>query len=105
MAYVPNTDKDRAEMLEAIGVGKVDDLFYDIPESMRYPTLDLPEPASEMEIALELQLLNESNVDLNHAPSFLGAGAYRHYAPSIVNHIISRSEFYTAYTPYQPEAS
>ena len=105
MAYIPNTDRDREAMLKAIGVGKVDDLFYDIPASMRYPTLDLPDPASEMEISLELQLLNEANVDLNHAPCFLGAGAYRHYIPSVVGHITNRSEFYTAYTPYQPEIS
>jgi len=105
MAYIPNTDYDRAEMLAAIGVKKVDDLFYDIPESMRYPTLDLPEPASEMKVLGELQVLSEFNVDLNHAPCFLGAGAYRHFIPSVVGHMTSRSEFYTAYTPYQPEIS
>ena len=105
MAYIPNTDNDRAEMLDAIGVGKVDDLFYDIPESMRYPTLDLPEPASEMKVLGELQVLSEFNVDLNHAACFLGAGAYRHFIPSVVGHMTSRSEFYTAYTPYQPEIS
>jgi glycine dehydrogenase subunit 1 len=105
MSYVPNTAADRAKMLAAIGVGKVEDLFYDVPANLRFPTLNLPEPVSEMEIMQELRDLSEANADLNHVACFLGAGAYRHYAPSIIGHVTSRSEFYTAYTPYQPEIS
>jgi len=105
MSYVPNTNADRAKMLAAVGVGKIEDLFYDVPEAMRFPKLELPAPLSEMEIMQELRDLSEANVDLNHVACFLGAGAYRHYIPSIVSHVISRSEFYTAYTPYQPEIS
>ncbi|MBC7241525.1 MAG: aminomethyl-transferring glycine dehydrogenase subunit GcvPA [Anaerolineae bacterium] len=105
MVYVPNTDKDRAKMLAVIGVESVDDLFYDVPKELRYPQIELPEPVSEMEVLRELQEMSESNVDLLHTPSFLGAGAYYHFIPSVVDTIISRSEFYTAYTPYQPEVS
>jgi glycine dehydrogenase subunit 1 len=105
MSYVPNTDADRAEMLKVIGVGDVADLFRDVPEEVRFPKLDLPAPVSEWEVLRELKELSEYNVDLEHAPCFLGAGAYRHFVPSVVGHVIGRSEFYTAYTPYQPEIS
>jgi len=105
MSYVPNTDADRAAMLEAIGVRNAADLFRDVPEAVRFPELDLPAPVSELEVLRELKELSEYNVDLEHAPCFLGAGAYQHFVPSVVGHIISRSEFYTAYTPYQPEIS
>ncbi|MCD6289456.1 MAG: aminomethyl-transferring glycine dehydrogenase subunit GcvPA [Anaerolineae bacterium] len=105
MDYVPNSDADRAAMLEAIGVQSVDDLFRDVPAAYRYPHLDLPAPASEMEVLRELQMLSEEDVDLNHAACFLGAGAYFHFIPSVVDFVISRSEFYTAYTPYQAEIS
>jgi glycine dehydrogenase subunit 1 len=105
MSYVPHTDVDRAEMLAAIGVEGVEDLFHDVPATYRFPELNLPEPLSEMEIMAELQAISEENLDLGHFTSFLGAGAYQHYVPRIVDHVISRSEFYTAYTPYQPEIS
>ncbi len=105
MSYVPHTDADRAEMLAAIGVETVEDLFHDVPAAHRFPELHLPEPLSEMEIMAELQAISEENLDLGHFTSFLGAGAYQHYVPRIVDHVISRSEFYTAYTPYQPEIS
>ena len=105
MSYVPHTDADRAEMLAAIGVEAVEDLFHDVPAAQRFPDLDLPDPLSEMEIMAELQAISEENLDLGHFTSFLGAGAYQHYVPRIVYHVISRSEFYTAYTPYQPEIS
>jgi glycine dehydrogenase subunit 1 len=105
MSYVPHTDADRAAMLAAIGVEKVEDLFHDVPLAHRFPTVDLAEPLSEMEIMAELQAMSEENLDLGHFTSFLGAGAYHHYVPRIVDHVISRSEFYTAYTPYQPEIS
>ncbi|MCL7453816.1 MAG: aminomethyl-transferring glycine dehydrogenase subunit GcvPA [Anaerolineae bacterium] len=105
MSYVPHTDADRAEMLAAIGVERVEDLFHDVPASSRFPELRLPEPLSEMELMAELEAMSEENMDVGHYPSFLGAGAYNHYVPSLVDQIISRSEFYTAYTPYQPEIS
>jgi glycine dehydrogenase subunit 1 len=105
MSYVPHTDADRAEMLAAIGVEQVEDLFHDVPAACRFPEINLPEPLSEMEIMAELQAMSEENLDTGHFSSFLGAGAYDHYVPRLVDHIISRSEFYTAYTPYQPEIS
>ena len=105
MSYVPNTDADRAAMLEAIGLGSIEDLFNNVPESLRYPQLHLPAPVSEAEILHELREISEHNIDVEHAPCFLGAGAYHHFVPSVVRHIIGRSEFYTAYTPYQPEIS
>jgi glycine dehydrogenase subunit 1 len=105
MSYVPHTDADRAEMLAAIGVERIEDLFHDVPAARRFPELDLPEPLSEMEIMAELQAMSEENFDTGHFSCFLGAGAYNHYVPRVVDHIISRSEFYTAYTPYQPEIS
>ena len=105
MSYVPHTDADRAEMLAAIGVERVEDLFHDVPADCRFPELNLPEPLSEMEIMAELQAMSEENLDTGHFTSFLGAGAYDHYVPRVVDHVISRSEFYTAYTPYQPEIS
>ena len=105
MSYVPHTEADRAEMLAAIGVGRVEDLFHDVPAAFRFPELNLPEPLSEMEILAELQAMSEENLDTGHFSCFLGAGAYQHYVPRVVDQIISRSEFYTAYTPYQPEIS
>ncbi len=105
MVYVPHTDVERREMLAAIGVNRLEDLFQDIPEGFRYPPLDLPEPLSEMEILQELQFLAALNLNANTTPTFLGAGAYRHWVPSVVDDVISRGEFYTAYTPYQAEVS
>ncbi|HNS50324.1 MAG TPA: aminomethyl-transferring glycine dehydrogenase subunit GcvPA [Anaerolineae bacterium] len=105
MTYLPHTDSDRAEMLEAAGVERVEDLFRDVPEACRFPELRLPEPLSEMELLAELRAMSEENQDADHFPCFLGAGAYHHYVPRVVDAIISRSEFYTAYTPYQPEVS
>ncbi|RLC82693.1 MAG: aminomethyl-transferring glycine dehydrogenase subunit GcvPA [Chloroflexi bacterium] len=105
MPYIPNTDREREEMLRAIGVEKVEDLFTDIPEQARYVDFHLPEPLSEAEILRELRQMAEMNADLDHYTCFLGAGAYNHFVPSVVKHVISRAEFYTAYTPYQPEIS
>jgi len=105
MTYVPHTSAEVAEMLKRIGVGRIEDLFEVVPAEHRFPAVDLPQPLSEMEVMAELRALSERNVDLNHLTCFLGAGAYRHFVPSVVQHIISRSEFYTAYTPYQPEVS
>jgi glycine dehydrogenase subunit 1 len=105
MGYIPLTDAERNEMLDVIGISSIDELFADVPEKRRYPRIDLAPPLSEMEVLYELRQLSERNIDLDHCVSFLGAGAYQHYVPSVVNHITSRSEFYTAYTPYQPEIS
>ncbi len=92
-------------MLAAIGAGSIGELFADVPESVRFPELDLPGPLSEMETMRELSELGEANANAQASPIFLGAGAYHHYSPSIVNHMILRGEFLTAYTPYQPEIS
>ena len=105
MRFNPHTDDDRAAMLEVIGVKNVADLFGDIPAAHRYPNLELPEPLTEMEVWAEVQNLAEDNVSLGQVACFLGAGAYRHFIPSVVDMVISRNEFYTAYTPYQPEIS
>jgi glycine dehydrogenase subunit 1 len=105
MAYIPHTEDDRREMLAAIGVGGLDDLYQAVPEAVRFPDLDLPSALSEMEIMDELQALAEANLDMGHTACFLGAGAYNHFIPSVVDHILRRNEFYTAYTPYQPEVS
>ena len=105
MSYIPLTDAGCKEMLARIGVSSIDDLFADVPRQHRHPSITLPSPLSEMEALRELHQLSERNADLQHLISFVGAGAYQHYVPSVVQHIISRSEFYTAYTPYQPEIS
>jgi glycine dehydrogenase subunit 1 len=103
MAYGPHTAEDRDQMLRTIGVDSVDDLFADIPASLRSSGLDLPAPESEAELAARMSDLAGANrTDLM---SFLGAGAYRHYTPALVDQMLLRSEFYTAYTPYQPEIS
>src|SRR5664279_5374407 len=103
MPYGPHTPADRARMLQTIGVASVDDLFDDIPVALRASRLDLPAGISELELSAHLQGLAARNrVDL---ASFLGAGAYRHYQPPAVDQILLRGEWYTAYTPYQPEVS
>ena len=105
MTYVPHTAAETREMLARIGVSNLQELFEDIPEKFRFPGIALPRPASEIEITAELRQLSEMNSDVNHLTCFLGAGAYHHYIPSVIDHILGRSEFYTAYTPYQPEVS
>jgi len=105
VSYIPHTEADRRAMLEAIGVGSVEELFTSIPEAVRHPTLDLPSPLSEMELLAELREMSERNADLDHYACFLGAGAYHHFIPAVVDAVIGRGEFYTAYTPYQPEIS
>jgi glycine dehydrogenase subunit 1 len=103
--FVPTTEQERREMLAAIGVESIDDLFRDIPAQLYKPALDVPPGLSELETWRHLRALSERNLDLDHHPSFLGAGAYRHFAPAIIGHLISRGEFLTSYTPYQPEVS
>lgn len=105
MAYNPHTPQDRAKMLSTVGVDSVEALFKVVPTHARFPRLDLLPALSEMELVAHLRELAEKNTDLEHTPSFLGAGAYRHFIPAAVDHILRRGEFYTAYTPYQPEAS
>ncbi|WP_432358627.1 aminomethyl-transferring glycine dehydrogenase subunit GcvPA [Sporosarcina sp. UB5] len=104
--YIPMTDTDRREMLSAIGIATVDELFEDIPEKVRFKgELNIKEAKSESALMKELAQLAAKNADARTYASFLGAGVYDHYKPIIVDHVISRSEFYTAYTPYQPEIS
>ena len=105
MSYIPHTNLERQQMLSAIGVPTIEDLFEAIPSKYRFPALDLPAPMSEMEIMAELRALSEANDNAQDFPIFRGAGAYHHYIPSAVNHILLRGEFLTAYTPYQPEVS
>ncbi len=103
MAYGPHTADDRCRMLAALGIDSVDALFEDIPASVRITRLDLPGPMAELELAGRLEALAARNrTDL---ASFLGAGVYHHYVPPVVDHMLLRGEFYTAYTPYQPEIS
>lgn len=103
--YISITDTERAEMLQAIGVSSVADLFVDVPERLRFPRLDLPQPLSELDLSRELRGLSGMNANAQSHSMFLGAGAYNHFIPSAVDQILRRSEFYTAYTPYQPEIS
>jgi glycine dehydrogenase subunit 1 len=105
MDYIPNTAADREAMLAAIGVPNVEALFTDVPAAHRFPTLVLPPALSEMEILSELRALADENDELQHTSCFLGAGAYHHFVPSVVDFILHRSEFFTAYTPYQAEVS
>src|SRR6186713_1274974 len=103
MPYGPHTDDDRATMLAALGLTSVDELFADIPEALRASPLDLPPPEPELELSARLRSLAGTNrTDL---VSFLGAGVYRHWSPPAVDQLLLRGEWYTAYTPYQPEVS
>src|SRR5438034_9036788 len=104
--YIPNTDEDRRAMLARIGVASVDELFADVPAAFRIDGLNLPPALPELDLTREMsELASRNSVAGNGVASFLGGGAYRHFIPSTVGHIISRSEYYTAYTPYQPEIS
>jgi glycine dehydrogenase subunit 1 len=105
MSYIPHTDIERQQMLAAIGAPTIEDLFEAVPSSHRFPNLDMPPAMSEMEVLAELQALAEANEHGGDYAIFRGAGAYHHYIPSAVNHMLLRGEFYTAYTPYQPEVS
>ena len=103
-SYLPHTDPDRRLMLDKIGVAAVADLFADIPEPIRLQRpLNLPAARSEMELKAHIQELSLLGKDFEECLYFLGAGAYDHYIPSVVKHILGRSEFLTAYTQYQPE--
>ena len=103
--YLPSTDDQREEMLRAIGVAVVTDLFADIPEAFRDPDIRLPEALSELELRQDLEALAAENKAPGQYASFLGAGAYRHFVPAVVRAMASRGELLTSYTPYQPEVS
>ena len=104
--YLPNTEQDRADMLETIGAQDIMDLFSDIPEKVRITEqMDLPASLSEYELLRHARDLASKNTTASDMPYFLGAGVYDHHIPAVVNHIISRQEFLTAYVPYQPEIS
>ncbi len=105
MVYIPNTEAQRQEMLRVIGLNSVTDLYSEVPASVIDPPINLPAPLSEPEIAGEMRRLSELNANASNHGLFLGAGAYNHFSPSAVYRIMSRSEFLTAYTPYQPELS
>ncbi len=105
MVYTPNTESQREEMLKTIGLKSVSDLYQEVPAALLDPKIDLPAPLAEPELIAEMRRLSEINADAAHYATFLGAGSYNHFSPSAVYRIMSRSEFYTAYTPYQPELS
>src|SRR3990170_2881165 len=98
-------DSDADEMLRALGLRSVDDLFADIPATVRLDGLDLPEGLSEQEVVARVTSILSANRSMDAMPTFLGGGVYDHYVPATVRAITSRSEFYTAYTPYQAELS
>jgi glycine dehydrogenase subunit 1 len=106
MPYIPHTDADREAMLATIGVSSIDELFRDIPENLRVQgQLDLPPALDEQRLMAHLQEIASKNLDMTKVACFLGAGVYDRYIPSSVSAIISRGEYLTAYTPYQPEVS
>jgi glycine dehydrogenase subunit 1 len=106
VSFLSLTDRDREEMLAAIGVSSVEELFADIPQGVRFGReLDLEPPLSEPELVQHLAELAERNVHTGEEISFLGAGIYDHYVPAAVDAVLARGEFLTAYTPYQPEMS
>lgn len=105
MRYIPNSPEERSEMLEAIGLKSAEELFASIPQELLLQRpLDTPAALSEIELLNRFEQMGKRNAAAGR-PSFLGGGAYSHYIPTIVDHILTRSEFFTAYTPYQPEIS
>ncbi|HMC83791.1 MAG TPA: aminomethyl-transferring glycine dehydrogenase subunit GcvPA [Candidatus Polarisedimenticolia bacterium] len=106
MRYIPSSPEERGRMLRTIGVDTIEKLFESIPSQWRLDRpLDLPPPAPEQDLVAHLRDLSRRNLDPDESVSFLGAGAYRHFIPAVVDHLLSRSEFYSSYTPYQPEVS
>ncbi|HUY56966.1 MAG TPA: aminomethyl-transferring glycine dehydrogenase subunit GcvPA [Candidatus Micrarchaeaceae archaeon] len=105
MAYLPNSDSDRTEMLAALGLDVVGELFRDVPLGLRDPELELPPPLAELELIAEMRRLAGRNRPLSQWDCFLGAGVYSRFIPAVVRATVGRPEFYTAYTPYQAEAS
>ena len=106
MRYIPSSPSERRILLDSLGLDRVERLFDSIPEKFRLRApLDLPAPMAEADLVEHLRKVGEQNLDPHAASIFLGAGAYRHFAPAVVDHILSRAEFYSSYTPYQPEFS
>jgi glycine dehydrogenase subunit 1 len=105
VTYLPNAQAERAEMLKALELRTLDELFKHLPEELRLDHIDLPEPLSELELVQYMRELGRLNARIPPSHSFLGAGASRRFSPAIVNQVISRPDFYTTYTPYQAEAS
>ncbi len=105
MRYIPNSPEERQEMLQTVGLGSAEELFDSIPADviLRAP-LNVPEALSEVELLARFEEMAARNTAARR-PSFLGAGAYSHYAPTVIDSLLQRSEFFTAYTPYQPEIS
>lgn len=104
--YIPLTDQDKQEMLDTIGAKSISELFGDVPADILLDrNLNIAKGEAETSLVRRLNLLANKNITKETHASFLGAGVYDHYAPAVVDAMISRSEFYTAYTPYQPEIS
>ena len=104
--YIPCTEADSKEMLHSMGMNSINDLFQDIPRGLIFDRkLDINDPMSDIEIEKHIKEMGEKNKDTDELICFLGAGAYDHYIPAVIKHLAKRSEFYTAYTPYQPEIS
>ncbi len=106
MSYIPNTDEDIKAMADEIGIKSAGDLYSHIPDEFRLKhKLQIPGPMSEMELLTHMENISCLNSNLHDCVSFLGAGAYHHFIPAVVGHLAGRAEFYTSYTPYQPEIS
>ncbi len=103
--FIPHTEKEKEEMLQSIGVKDLSELFTDVPLKYRFPKLNIPAGVTEMEAMCELSEYSQANETVKDLACFLGAGAYHHYIPAAVDSILRRGEFFTAYTPYQPEIS
>ncbi|OQY31912.1 MAG: glycine dehydrogenase (aminomethyl-transferring) [Spirochaetaceae bacterium 4572_59] len=104
-SYTPHTRSDREKMMEFLGIDSLDELFQAVPPSYRYPELSMDKGRCEQAVLKELRSMADKNSSAAHTSWFLGGGVYNHYIPSVVDSIISRGEFFTAYTPYQPEVS
>ena len=105
MNFTQLSPEERAEMLRTIGVKGTEDLFTDVPADARFPNLELPPALTELEARRHLGQLAAQNVSVDDWPCFIGGGAYNHYAPAAIGHIMGLPAFYTSYTPYQPEVS
>lgn len=101
MDYIPNTARDKEIMLKEIGIPSFEALLEDVPKTLRKFSLPLPNGLSEPQVLRALKDFSEKNRNIDKYISFLGAGAYEHYIPSVVDHLASRSEFYTCYTPFE----
>jgi len=106
MRYLPLTERDRAHMMRELGLKSEEELFNEIPDEVRFNgKLDIPGPLSELELARHVKELSQLNRSAEELVTFMGGGSYDHFIPSVIDHILSRGEFFTAYTPYQAEIS